>query len=116
MLAVDQLPYVHSVGVTADHAIVCGQVTSAVVRNRARYELTLYTDQRAYEFRVEAEAELDVSTARLPFEPSIEDAQRLLRDLRLHDVAEFSLEQLHELATFPYRLTWGQSHRALAHY
>ena len=43
----------------SDHAIVCGQVTSAVVRNRARYELTLYTDQRAYEFRVEAEAELE---------------------------------------------------------
>ena len=34
-------------------------MTSAVVRNRARYELTLYTDQRAYEFRVEAEAELE---------------------------------------------------------
>ena len=43
----------------SDHAIVCGQVTSAVVRNRSRYELTLYTDQRAYEFRVEAEAELE---------------------------------------------------------
>ena len=42
----------------SDHAIVCGQVTSAVVRNRP-LQLTLYTDQRAYEFRVEAEAELE---------------------------------------------------------
>jgi len=42
------------------------------------------------------------STERLPHEPSIEDAQRLLRELKLHDVAEFNAEQLQELATFPY--------------
>ena len=42
------------------------------------------------------------STERLPHEPSIEDAQRLLRELKLHDVAEFTTEQLHELVSFPY--------------
>ena len=50
----------------------------------------------------ESSPELDVSTARLPDEPSIKDAQRMLHELNLHDVAEFSSEQLHELVTFPY--------------
>ena len=42
------------------------------------------------------------STARLPHEPSTQDAQLLLQELKLHDAAELTSEQLHELTTFPY--------------
>merc|ERR1711907_429065 len=40
------------------NAIVCGQLTSAVVTSRERLELAVFTDLRQYDFRVEAATEL----------------------------------------------------------
>lgn len=41
------------------NAIVCGQLSSVIVTNVERLELTMFTDQRQYDFRCESTKELE---------------------------------------------------------